>query len=382
MNALGNGKKWMRAAVLALAALAVWSCGWDVPHDGGGVRRVRTERRTQSFDFGTARQGGVLQHTFQVANTGAAPITVSRVQTTCGCTAATVKKGAEIAPGGTLDVPVDLNLRGKKGAVESKVIVNYAGDAMPDELVLRGKVSEEYPDVVDFPKIKRGEQPEQIVTLATYPGQPPVAVQEISFDAAKFDITSRPGAKEGTVDVVFKPAANVPYGSVSDQVVVKTNDTDAPDKRMGVRVHVWKPLEAADRTITLRPGTDGGPVSAVVEFAARYGGPIADVSASITREKRFTAEVEPGPPGDTVRVRVTADPPEKTKRPHIVSALKVTAKVGEAEAEDQVSIILVLDDSVVVPKMGGAGMRGSAPAPEADGASVADIDPKGPETKG
>lgn len=337
----------MRAAIgitiCGLIGLTAWSCGSALSPNGSDTR---AKRRTQSFDFGKARQGTVVHHTFQVANAGTEPLTISRVQTTCGCTVATVKKDAVIEPGKTLDVPVDLNVRGKKNPVESKIIVNYAGETIPDELILTGKVAEEYTESVTLPKTKRGEQPEQIVTLATYPGQPPLAIQEIKFDPAKFNVTSKPGANDGTVDIVIKPAVGAPFGSVSDKVILKTNDGETPEKQIVARVHVLKPLEAVTRQLVMRPEKMGEPMSAVAELTSTYGEPISDVTVSITRPKRFTASLEPDSPAGTVRVRVAAHPPDKLKMQHAQATLRVTAKVGDLDAEERINVIYTIEPEV------------------------------------
>ncbi|NUM55125.1 MAG: DUF1573 domain-containing protein [Candidatus Hydrogenedentes bacterium] len=344
----------MRTAVsyvlVAAAGLIAWSCGQTGAKNELNSRPKITERRTQTFDFGTARQGVTIEHTFQLTNPGTAPVKVGRVQTTCGCTAAKVEKNTVIEPGKSLELPVKLNLRGKKGAIESKVIVNYADGATPDELVLKGAAAEEYTPSVDFTPFKRGEQPEQIVTLATYPGQQPLAVSHIKFDTQKFDITSRPGAKDGTVDVVIKPRPDAPFGSVADQIVVTTNDADAPDKFILVRAHVTKPLEAVVRQVVLRPGADGEPVSTIVEFKSTYGDPVSEVTASITREKRFTATIEPDAPDGTVRVRVAFRPGDKAKKSKIPAQLRVRASVGGVEVEEHVGVLYTTEPDTPAAK--------------------------------
>lgn len=331
----------VRIAIVCFVSLAVLSCDQ-------GTHAKRVERRTQAFDFGVGRQGAVIHHTFVVTNTGSAPVKVARVQTTCGCTVADVPKDTVIGPGKSLDVPVNLNLRGKTNPVESKVIVDYVGDVEPDELILKGTVSEEYPNLVTLPKIKRGEQVEQVVVFATYPGQPPLQVNDIVFDKTKFDITARPGLKPETVDVVFKPAANAPFGAVSDQVVVKTNDTEAPDKPLTVRMHVMKPLEAVSQRLILHPGNPGETVSGVVELKSTYGEPITDVSATVSREKRFTATVEPDSPPGVVRVRVVAHPPENMKKPYAQALLTVAAKVGDYDVKEKITVTYTAEKTAPV----------------------------------
>ena len=333
-----------RVLILILLAVVTQSCGskpaGETAKSPAASKRERTERRTQVFDFGTARQAAIVKHTFQVTNTGTEPVSVTRVQTTCGCTVADVKKNTVIEPGKSLDVPVQLKTRGKHNPIESKVIVNYAGGGIPDELILKGAAAEEYPNTVDIPEIKRGEQPEQTVTLATYEGQPPLAVTDMKFDTAKFEVTSTPGAKEGAIDITIKPAASIAYGSVNDQLVINTNDSETPEKTIVLRAHVKKPLQAANRQLVLLQENENGPVSGTAEFTSPYGAPITDVATFMSREKRFKAELEPGAPENTVRVKVTALPSPKGKTKSLQATLKITAKVGGEEAEERMNVIL------------------------------------------
>jgi hypothetical protein len=39
-----------------------------------------------SFDFGKIKKGDVVEHIYEVTNTGKNPLIISSVQPTCGCT--------------------------------------------------------------------------------------------------------------------------------------------------------------------------------------------------------------------------------------------------------------------------------------------------------
>ncbi|MCC6796099.1 MAG: DUF1573 domain-containing protein [Candidatus Hydrogenedentes bacterium] len=334
----------IRIFVFVLLAAFAQSCGSrpaeETSKSPAAAKPARGERRTTVFEFGSVRQAAIVKHTFQVTNTGKEPVTVTRVQSTCGCTVADVEKNTVIEPGKSLDVPVQLKTRGKHNPIESKVIVNYAGNVPPDELILKGTAAEEYPITLEIPEIKRGEQPEQTITLATFAGQPPLAITDMKFDPAKFEVASKPGSKEGTIDITVKPSVSIAFGSVNDQLVINTNDTETPEKTILLRAHVKKPLQAATRQLVLLQENDKEPVSGTVDFMSPYGAPITDVATFISREKRFKAEIETGAPENTVRVKVTALPSPKGKTKSLQATLKITAKVGGEEAEERMNVIL------------------------------------------
>ncbi|QHL86197.1 DUF1573 domain-containing protein [Nibribacter ruber] len=72
------------------------------------------------FDFGTIKQGEVVEHTFLFTNNGSQPLVISNVRTTCGCTVPTWPK-TPIQPGQTAEITARFNSAGKMGQ-QNKVI--------------------------------------------------------------------------------------------------------------------------------------------------------------------------------------------------------------------------------------------------------------------
>lgn len=299
------------------------------------------ERTTLLHDFGEARQGSSVQHTFTVTNSTQNPLRVRQVQTTCGCTATSVEKGTTIEPGKSIEVPVTVNLQGKHDAVESKVLLHFSDGVQPTEMVMRGRVAKEYPDSVQLAKCKRGEQPAETIELKTYPGQPPLEITDIEYKKDLLEVTVVPGSSPGVYSITIKPIATAPYGTFHDQVVVHTNDTTVPDKRINVHGHILKKLEATRARVTLEPDKESGAWVAVAEFTSTYGEPIENVAVEISRPKRFRAErVEDAPEG-VVRVRVSAadDVEQRIKKQYARAALTVTATVGGEEVREKVDVL-------------------------------------------
>lgn len=75
---------------------------------------------TSSYDFGDITQGDKVAYTFEFTNDGDAPLVISNVRTTCGCTASNWPREA-IAPGESSKIDVTFNSRGKIGH-QNKVI--------------------------------------------------------------------------------------------------------------------------------------------------------------------------------------------------------------------------------------------------------------------
>lgn len=73
------------------------------------------------YAFGEIKQGDVVEHIFKFKNDGNAPLILTNVQTTCGCTAPQWPRETAIAPGETGEIKVVFNSRGKSGS-QSKTI--------------------------------------------------------------------------------------------------------------------------------------------------------------------------------------------------------------------------------------------------------------------
>jgi hypothetical protein len=73
-----------------------------------------------SFDFGDITQGDTVKHIFNFKNTGTAPLILSEVITTCGCTAPKWTN-QPILPGKTGEIAITYDSKGKEG-VQNKVI--------------------------------------------------------------------------------------------------------------------------------------------------------------------------------------------------------------------------------------------------------------------
>jgi hypothetical protein len=90
------------------------------------------------FDFGEAKKGAVLKHTFIFKNTDNQPITIETARTTCGCTAAEWTL-TPIAPNenGEIIVEYDSN---KTGDFRKKIKVFFHQQKKGENLWVNGTV--------------------------------------------------------------------------------------------------------------------------------------------------------------------------------------------------------------------------------------------------
>jgi hypothetical protein len=81
-------------------------------------------RFTESkHNFGTISEGEKVRHDYEFTNTGSAPLMISDVIVTCGCTAPSFPK-EPILPGQKGKVTIEFDSEGKTGMVRKSVFVN------------------------------------------------------------------------------------------------------------------------------------------------------------------------------------------------------------------------------------------------------------------
>lgn len=92
------------------------------------------------YDFGTIKEGDVVDHTFKFTNTGSTPLIIQNAVGSCGCTVPEWPH-EPVAPGAAGEIKVKFNSSGK-GGVQSKT-VTITANTQPDvtTLTLKGLVN-------------------------------------------------------------------------------------------------------------------------------------------------------------------------------------------------------------------------------------------------
>ena len=95
------------------------------------------------FDFGKILQGEVVSYTFHFTNTGNAPLLITSVDKSCGCTASDYPR-EPIQPGESGEIKITYDSKGHHGFQSKVLIVN--ANTMPSQSALRIKAEVRTPN--------------------------------------------------------------------------------------------------------------------------------------------------------------------------------------------------------------------------------------------
>ena len=97
--------------------------------------------QTEEHDFGVVKEeGGAIAHEFMFINTGEAPLIISQVKASCGCTTPSWSKEA-VAPGDTGQVVAQYNPLNRPGTFRKSITVTSNADPTTRVLYIKGVVN-------------------------------------------------------------------------------------------------------------------------------------------------------------------------------------------------------------------------------------------------
>lgn len=205
-------------------------------------------------DFGEIKEAsGSVENKFIFTNTGKAPLIISNVKASCGCTTPGWTK-EPVMPGKEGYIIAKYNPVNRPGVfnksltitsnasnqteviyIKGRVIPKPASieDKLPTEMgnvrvryhgLNLGRITTEKPVSRNFEIYNNGDQPISVKNVTGIPDYIKVVVSP----------TTLPPKSEGMIKVTYDPAASGKFGFVSNGITIQTNDRDMPEKNFTV----------------------------------------------------------------------------------------------------------------------------------------------------
>ena len=207
----------------------------------------------QSHDFGSFKESdGSQKTTFKFTNKGDAPLVLSNVRASCGCT--TPKWTREpVAPGESGSIDVSYNPKNRPGSFNKSVTVSSNAENATVVLRINGKVeprektlAEQYPrqignlrvksNYLSFAKIKKGETKTKELELVNDTDKPiKVGFRTVPKHlTAKVEPESIPAKGRGKLIVTYDSDAANTYGFASHRIYLSLDGSNNYKNSVGV----------------------------------------------------------------------------------------------------------------------------------------------------
>ena len=94
----------------------------------------------ETHDFGTIKEGDVVEHTFKFKNTGKSPLVIQSARATCGCTIPS-KPDGPVAPGEASEIVVKFDSHNKTGVQNKTVTITANTEPATTQLYIKTNVT-------------------------------------------------------------------------------------------------------------------------------------------------------------------------------------------------------------------------------------------------
>ena len=271
---------------------------------------------TDYHDLGFIRTDELSKSTIPVKNAGKAPLTISEIRTTCGCTQGTIAQET-IPPGGETVINVVVDPKRVYGFESTKTLTVLSNDPKKNavEIKVHAKIKPEFllePETLTFGAVEKGETPTLTAVMRQNTDEPFVLLNAqaqgavadalgVSFEERPKDQWQDPAKREYAIHVTLKPTA--PAGPLAAQVLLQP---DLPRiKRHFLRVEgsITAFYAVTPTTANLGLINPGKTVADVLRVSADR--PVNLVSAT-SEPAGLTLTPHPGADGKSVTIDATA----------------------------------------------------------------------------
>ncbi|MCE9613303.1 MAG: DUF1573 domain-containing protein [Lentisphaerae bacterium] len=207
------------------------------------------------YNFGTVSDVPEIRHVFVLKNTGDAPLNISRVRPTCGCTTAALASN-RVQPGESVEVTATLSLQGRRGQQHKVIYVDCDDPRTPQyQLSLVGTIERQ----VDYtpqqamlqisPSEPMATMDVQIVFRTPEPHTITDLVTNAPFCTAELK-ERRPGY-EYTLTIATLPDLNVLSTYLTGNIALHTDHPSQPQINIPVVLHVMRDVVVAPNQLTI-----------------------------------------------------------------------------------------------------------------------------------
>jgi hypothetical protein len=299
-----------------LALVGSLAAQTQVPSEGAGAPRL--ELSTQEWNFGVAWQGQPVKLEITVKNVGTAPLDITDVSSSCGCTVPTKPK-SPLAPGESSTLTISYDSARRLGPA-SQTVTLVTNDATQPKAII--KLSGDVKPVYDldpkeglvFGQLNRHSNETRTVTITDKYTEPLRLELKEDQDFGPFAVQLQelePGARYALLATTKPPLKVERYQAL---ILLRTNLELVPEIRVQLYGFVQPPAVVRPAKLFL-PRNSVSDMKRVLQLSYVSDYPLELTGAKATHDaiKVAAQKVPPGPDGkpvDAYQITVTLPPGE------------------------------------------------------------------------
>lgn len=182
-------------------------------------------------DFGPVPRGAKVQHDFGLTNRLAAPISITSLRASCGCTSGKADRSL-VGPGESATITAIMDTRSFVGPKSTTLFVTVAttsGETAEIRLGVTSNILADTvlnPGTIEFGTISRGQRVERQLTI-DHVGQPGWRITKMTstnpaLDGGLHETTRSADSVTYLLKLALKPDA--PVGPIREEIIIQTND--------------------------------------------------------------------------------------------------------------------------------------------------------------
>ena len=214
------------------------------------------EFEAPDFDFVEASPNQEIVHRFVFKNVGTAPLIVSQVRASCGCTATTLTRG-EVEPGGTGEIEARLRVPVMSGPT-TKTITVTSND--PDEpsvtLSMKGKVVREIEvlptDRVNFGRVTAEQADERRLQIQPSTDRK-LKITDVNIQAPDFDVELVTVKEDMQYELIVRTKKGLAGGLKRGTVTLTTDAEKMPTLEIPIMAYLAERIGVTPEQLIIRP---------------------------------------------------------------------------------------------------------------------------------
>jgi len=295
------------------------------------LEKTNVEFTERIFDFGRAKEGEKIEHTFKFRNIGQSKLVVESVFAPCGCTAVVISEKT-IASGGEGEIRASLNTAGYRGFVSKNIYID--SNAPPIQLKIEGVVETALfvvPSKIDFETLKKGVQENRKIYISKG-GNKDLQILRAKSSSEYLTVQTREieqkPPNEYTKKFEVEVAPDMPVGLINETMTIYTNDENYSKTEV--------------------------PVVGNIRFSSQENPSLSEPSILFFPPLFFFGSVKQGEtPAQKINIQTTGSEPLKIEKIENYMDEFISIKVSPKIENKEYDIIASLKDNVPTGKIEG-----------------------------